>query len=181
MNKATRLLLVVILGICGTFFGLAALGNSGLLDTASPPESNQVIIPSITSPSSTDNQATIAVTEDTGMIYAEQIAQALDAIPLVIINDVGVFDISGRIQVVFAMVDNNLDIAEDHMKKIACAIKEVGTTGYDLRLAGENRGGGALVTATISEAAVNNLDCGVMSVIDWASVADEYNVAAGLR
>lgn len=168
------IILVALIGCCliSSVFGYLSQGSATATSSSVP----QIVIPTITS-----IQSSPMPPQEQSMDYEQQLNQALDNIPLITITSVGAFDISGRILVTFQMVDNNLDIAHDDMKKIACAIKSIGTNGYDLRLAGDEPGGVTVLTATISEETINNLDCSPTSVPDWAIIADEYSVASGLR
>jgi hypothetical protein len=88
--------------------------------------------------------------------------------------------ISHTVMIIFKMDSNELRLAEQNMRHIALAVQEIGTNGYRLRIAAKMENGLTGLTLTISEEKLKALDAWV-DIVDWQAVADEYNVASGLK
>jgi hypothetical protein len=91
-----------------------------------------------------------------------------------------IFEPSKTVMVIFKMDDNELWLCEQNMKVIVSAIKGLVPDGYRLRLAAKMVNGLTGLTITLSEQAVKDFDASA-DVVDWAAIAEEYNVAKGLQ
>jgi hypothetical protein len=91
-------------------------------------------------------------------------------------------ELSKTILVIFKMDDNELWLAEQNMKLIVEAIKvqAMGTNGYRLRMAAKMENGLTGLTITLSEQSVKDFDASA-DVVEWSEIAEEYNVASGLK
>jgi hypothetical protein len=113
-------------------------------------------------------------------VYQAYLSAAMDKLEGVTIIAANAFEPSKTVLIIFKMDDNELWLAEQNMKAIVAAVQAIGTDGKRLRLAAvmENRLAG--LTITLSEQAVKDFDASA-DVIEWASIAEEYNVAKGLQ
>jgi hypothetical protein len=93
---------------------------------------------------------------------------------------VAAFEPSKTVLIIFKMDDNELWLAEQNMKDIVQAVQKVGTDGKRLRMAAKMENGLTGLTITLSEQAVKDFDASA-DVVDWAAIAEEYNVAKGLQ
>jgi hypothetical protein len=114
------------------------------------------------------------------MGYDEQLKEAMKNLPDMTIISVLVNPMNKTNMIIFRLDDNELWLAEQNMKAIVGAVREVGTGGHRLRMAAKMENGLTGLTITLSEQAVRDFDASV-DVVDWAAIAEEYHVAKGLQ
>jgi hypothetical protein len=112
--------------------------------------------------------------------YQDNLDIAMAELEDVTIISAKVFEPSKTVMIIFKMDSNELWLAEQNMKDIVDSVQAIGTDGKRLRLAAKMENGLTGITMTLSEETVKNLDCSA-DVIEWAKIADEYNVAKGLQ
>jgi hypothetical protein len=114
------------------------------------------------------------------MPYQEKLQEAINKMEHVRFIVVSAIPLTKTVMIIFMMDGNELWLAEQNMKDIVRVIQVIGTNGYRLRMAAKMENGLTGLTMTLSEETVKNLDCSA-DVIEWAKIADEYNVAKGLQ
>lgn len=114
------------------------------------------------------------------MSYQTILDAAMKQVLDVTIISAKAFEPSKTVLIIFQMDDNELWLAEQNMKAIVRAVQAIGTDGKRLRLGGKMENGLTGLTITLSEEAVKGFDAAA-DVVDWAAIADEYNVAKGMQ
>jgi hypothetical protein len=112
--------------------------------------------------------------------YQDNLDIAVAELEDVTIISAQAFEPSKTVMIIFKMDSNELWLAEQNMKDIVESVQAIGTDGKRLRLAAKMENGLTGLTITLSEETVMGLDCSA-EVIEWAKIADEYNVAKGLQ
>lgn len=114
------------------------------------------------------------------MGYQVELDAAMKQLEDVTIISAKAFEPSKTVLIIFKMDSNELWLAEQNMKDIMRAVQAIGTDGKRLRMAAKMENGLTGLTIQISEKTVQGLDCAA-EVIEWAAIAEEYNVASGLK
>lgn len=125
-------------------------------------------------------EATMNPLKLTGEEYDAKLKKALANLDGVSIFSAMAFDASKTVMIIFKMDSNELWLAEQNMKDIVRALQTIGTDGKRVRLAAKMMNGLTGLTMTLSEQAVKDFDASV-DVVEWAAIAEEYNVAKGLQ
>jgi hypothetical protein len=112
--------------------------------------------------------------------YQDNLDIAMAELEDVTIVSAKAFEPSKTVMIIFQMDGNELWLAEQNMKDIVESVQAIGTDGKRLRLAAKMMNGLTGLTITLSEQAVKDLDDSV-DVVEWAAIAEEYNVASGLK
>ena len=114
------------------------------------------------------------------MSYQDKLDAAMKLLEDMTIISAKAFEPSKTVLIIFKMDSNELWLAEQNMKAIVAAVQGLMPIGYRLRMAAKMENGLTGLTITLAEQATKDLDAGA-EVIDWASIAEEYNVATGLK
>lgn len=113
------------------------------------------------------------------MSNQDVVAAALDGLETIEVESLLVNDDNKMVVVTFGMDGDDLWLAEHSLFDMVCVIQEA-VQGYGLRAGARMANGVTGMTAHFSAEALAAVDC-AGDVPDWASVADEYSAASGLR